>query len=116
MNNPTWKAAFVVSLRLEQTQRIGAEEGRAPTEHTQQVSVESVDTLRLRLRLRLTQGPLLAGSAAALLLVQLLKRKAARRRSTRSGHAEQHHRIRSCFSCHRRATRSKQQRAWGPRH
>ena len=49
MNNPTWKAAFVVSLRLEQTQRIGAEEGRAPAEHTQQVSVESVDTLRLRL-------------------------------------------------------------------
>ncbi len=65
MNNPTWKAAFVVSLRLEQTQRIGAEEGWAPAD----------------------PRPLLAGSAAALLLVQLLKRKAARRRSTRSGHA-----------------------------
>ncbi|OYU00417.1 MAG: hypothetical protein CFE40_03735 [Burkholderiales bacterium PBB1] len=65
-----------LNLRLEDTLLIGAEEVRALAEHAQQVSVETVDALRLWL----TQGPVLAGSAAALLLVQLLKRRAAQRR------------------------------------
>lgn len=65
-----------LNLRLEDTLMIGAEEVRALAEHAQQVSVETVDALRLWL----TQGPVLAGSAAALLLVQLLKRRAAQRR------------------------------------
>ena len=65
-----------LNLRIEDTLLIGAEEVRALAEHAQQVSVETVDALRLWL----TQGPVLAGSAAALLLVQLLKRRAAHRR------------------------------------
>lgn len=65
-----------LNLRLEDTLLIGAEEVRALADHAQQVSVETVDALRLWL----TQSPVLAGSAAALLLVQLLKRRAARRR------------------------------------
>lgn len=65
-----------LNLRLEDTLMIGAAEVRALAEHAQQVSVETVDALRLWL----TQGPVLAGSAAALLLVQLLKRRAAQRR------------------------------------
>jgi len=64
-----------LNLRIEDTLLIGAEEVRALAEHAQQVSVETVDALRLWL----TQGPVLAGSAAALLLVQLLKRRSARR-------------------------------------
>lgn len=74
-----------LNLRMEDTLLIGAEEVRALAEHAQQVSVETVDALRLWL----TQGPVLAGSAAALLLVQLLKRRVANRRgasSTRSEH------------------------------
>jgi len=67
-----------LNLRLEDTLLIGAEEVRALADHAQQVSVETVDALRLWL----TQSPVLAGSAAALLLVQLLKRRAARRRAT----------------------------------
>lgn len=67
-----------LNLRLEDTLLIGAEEVRALADHAQQVSVETVDALRLWL----TQSPVLAGSAAALLLVQLLKRRAARRRVT----------------------------------
>ena len=65
-----------LNLRLEDTLLVGAEEVRALAEHAQQVSVETVDALRLWL----TQGPVLAGSAAALLLVQLLKRRAAQGR------------------------------------
>lgn len=65
-----------LNLRIEDTLLIGAEEVRALAEHAQQVSVETVDALRLWL----TQGPVLAGSAAAVLLVQLLKRRAAQRR------------------------------------
>lgn len=67
-----------LNLRLEDTLLIGAEEVRALADHAQQVSVETVDALRLWL----TQSPVLAGSAAALLLVQLLKRRAAQRRAT----------------------------------
>lgn len=67
-----------LNLRLEDTLLIGAEEVRALADHAQQVSVETVDALRLWL----TQSPVLAGSAAALLLVQVLKRRAAQRRGT----------------------------------
>lgn len=66
-----------LNLRLEDTLNIGSEEVRALADHAQQVSVETVDALRLWL----TQSPVLAGSAAALLLVQLLKRRASRRRA-----------------------------------
>ena len=74
-----------LNLRIEDTLLIGAEEVRALAEHAQQVSVETVDALRLWL----TQGPVLAGSAAALLLVQLLQRRASRRRGARVEAPEQ---------------------------
>jgi len=73
------------NLRIEDTLLIGAEEVRALAEHAQQVSVETVDALQLWL----TQGPVLAGSAAALLLVQLLKRRAAHRRGASRTRSDQ---------------------------
>ncbi len=74
-----------LNLRIEDTLLIGAEEVRALAEQAQQVSVETVDALQLWL----TQGPVLAGSAAAPLLVQLLKRRAAHRHGARRARSDQ---------------------------